>query len=247
MAADEPLAEAETTTAIAEPEDIAGSNDTDIVSADVDAPEDEVVSVDEQVVADDIEAITAGTADAPDGTAATTSEASAAALPRFTQTAARSTQRPIAKWQIALLLALGLLLGLQILIADRERLAADEDWRPLITRICGALGCSVPAWHQPGAFTMLDRDVRPVANLPGGLEAHATFRNDAAWPQAWPLLLLSLSDADGRVVGTRHFTPAEYLGKDLPQTELAPGQSAQVTFRLREPDAGVVAFSVDVR
>ena len=57
MAADEPLAEAETTTAIAEPEDIAGSNDTDIVSADVDAPEDEVVAVDEQVVADDIEAI----------------------------------------------------------------------------------------------------------------------------------------------------------------------------------------------
>ena len=92
---------------------------------------------------------------------------------------------------------------------------------------------------------MLNRDVRPIANLPGALEAQATFRNDAAWPQAWPLLLLSLSDADGRVVGTRQFTPAEYLGKGITQAELAPGQSAQVTFRLREPDAGVVAFAFD--
>ena len=155
--------------------------------------------------------------------------------------------RPIGKWQFALVIALGLLLGLQILIADRERLAADEDWRPLITRLCDALGCSVPTWHQPGAFSMLNRDVRPVADLPGALEAQATFRNDAAWPQAWPLLLLSLSDADGRVVGTRQFTPAEYLGKDIPKAGLAPGQSAQVSFRLREPDAGVVAFSFDFR
>ena len=169
------------------------------------------------------------------------------ALPRFTQTTVAHSQRPAAKWQVALLVALSLLLGLQILIADRARLAADENWRPVITPLCDALGCSVPTWHQPGAFTMLNRDVRPVANLPGALEAQATFRNDAAWPQAWPLLLLSLSDADGRVVGTRQFTPADYLGKDITQAELAPGQSAQVTFRLREPDAGVVAFAFDFR
>lgn len=238
-------------TGIAEP-----TTTTDPVAPDVDALQEEPVIVDQDDAADAITDLAADAADAPDDTAAveiraptgTDSADSIAALPRFTQAAAvRSTQRPVSKWQIALLLALGLLLGLQILIADRERLAADESWRPLITRLCDALGCSVPAWHQPGAFTMLNRDVRPVANLPGGLEAQATFRNDAAWPQAWPLLLLSLSDADGRVVGTRQFTPAEYLGKDIPQPGLAPGQSAQVTFRLREPDAGVVAFSFDFR
>ena len=238
-------------TGIAEP-----TTTTDPVAPDVDALQEEPVVVDQDDAADAITDLAADAADAPDVIApleihaptGTDSADSIAALPRFTQaTAARSSQRPVSKWQIALLLALGLLLGLQILIADRERLAADESWRPLITRLCDALGCSVPAWHQPGAFTMLNRDVRPVANLLGGLEAQATFRNDAAWPQAWPLLLLSLSDADGRVVGTRHFTPAEYLGKDIPQPELAPGQSAQVTFRLREPDAGVVAFSFDFR
>ena len=251
-ASNEPLVDTEAVTVTSEP-----AGEADIAAANVDASEVETALVEQEAVAEEVEALTeAGdTADevtlieSPSTTDMGIDEpASPQALPRFTQTtAANTTDRPIGKWQFALVIALGLLLGLQILIADRERLAADEDWRPLITRLCDALGCSVPTWHQPGAFSMLNRDVRPIANLPGILEAQATFRNDAAWPQAWPLLLLSLSDADGRVVGTRQFTPAEYLGKDIPKAGLAPGQSAQVSFRLREPDAGVVAFSFDFR
>ena len=251
-ASNEPLVDTEAVTVTSEP-----AGEADIAAANVDASEVETALVEQEAVAEEVEALTeAGdTADevtlieSPSTTDMGIDEpASPQALPRFTQTtAANTTDRPIGKWQFALVAALGLLLGLQILIADRERLAADEDWRPLITRLCGVVGCSVPTWHQPGAFSMLNRDVRPIANLPGILEAQATFRNDAAWPQAWPLLLLSLSDADGRVVGTRQFTPAEYLGKDIPKAGLAPGQSAQVSFRLREPDAGVVAFSFDFR
>ena len=247
---DEPRADTEAVSAMAGP-----AGNADIAAANVEASEEAARPVEQEVVEDEIEAITAEAADAADEadfieTPSTTEpgtdeSAPPPALPRFTQTATANPQRAAGKWQVLLLVALGLLLGLQILIADRERLAADERWRPIITSLCSTLGCSVPAWHQPGAFTMLNRDVRPIANLPGALEAQATFRNDAAWPQAWPLLLLSLSDADGRVVGTRQFTPAEYLGKGITQAELAPGQSAQVTFRLREPDAGVVAFAFD--
>ena len=250
---DEPPSDTATVTATAEQ-----AGDADITAENVDASEEVAALVVQEVALEEIEALTAEAGNATDEVTLIESPSttdtgidespSAHALPRFTRTtAANTTDRPIGKWQFALVAALGLLLGLQILIADRERLAADEDWRPLITRLCGVVGCSVPTWHQPGAFSMLNRDVRPVADLPGALEAQATFRNDAAWPQAWPLLLLSLSDADGRVVGTRQFTPAEYLGKDIPKAGLAPGQSAQVSFRLREPDAGVVAFSFDFR
>jgi len=172
----------------------------------------------------------------------------AVAAPSFTrQTAHAATNPRTAKWQWAVLALLSLLLVLQVLVADRARLAADENWRPLITKLCGVLGCDVPAWHQPGAFAMLSRDVRPIIGTPGGLQVQATFRNDAAWAQDWPLLQLSLSDADGRVVGTRAFTPAEYLGKSAAQTGLAPGQSAQVAVQLYEPNPGVVAFSFDFR
>lgn len=152
-----------------------------------------------------------------------------------------------AKWQWAALVALAALLAVQVLVADRARLAADANWRPVITSLCAVAGCSVPAWHQPGAFAMLSRDVSPIPDTQGGLNVQATFRNDARWPQAWPVLLLSLSDADGRVLGSRAFSPKEYLGAAATQTELAPGQSAQIALKLHEPNPDVVAFSFDFR
>ena len=87
----------------------------------------------------------------------------------------------------------------------------------------------------------------PIANRAGGLKVQATFRNDARWAQAWPLLQLSLSDADGRVLGSRAFTPREYLGAAATQTELAPGQSAHIALQLHEPNPDVVAFTFDFR
>ncbi|KAF1709664.1 hypothetical protein CSC73_06890 [Pseudoxanthomonas sacheonensis] len=152
-----------------------------------------------------------------------------------------------AKWQWAALVMLAALLAVQVLVADRARPAADANWRPMIASLCKAMGCSLPAWHQPGAFAMLSRDVSPIPGTQGGLNVQATFRNDARWPQAWPVLLLSLSDADGRVLGSRAFSPKEYLGAAATQTELAPGQSAQIALKLHEPNPDVVAFSFDFR
>ncbi|WP_313398890.1 DUF3426 domain-containing protein, partial [Stenotrophomonas sp.] len=80
----------------------------------------------------------------------------------------------------------------------------------------------------------------------GALQVQASFRNDARWAQAWPALRLSLSDADGRVIGRRTLQPAQYLGASAdPQARLEPGQSAQVSFRLREPAAATVAYSFE--
>lgn len=150
------------------------------------------------------------------------------------------------RWQWPLVALLAVLLALQVLLADRANLAADPRWRPLVETLCNTLGCDLPAWHEPSAFTMLDRKVRPEAWLAGALRVDATFRNDARWPQAWPALQLALSDADGRVLGSRVFAPGDYLGAE-PGTLLSPGQSAQVTFLVQEPSPGTVAFSFEFR
>jgi hypothetical protein len=93
---------------------------------------------------------------------------------------------------------------------------------------------------------MISRDVRPVPGVPGALQVQASFRNDARWAQAWPSLRLSLSDADGRVIGTRVFVPRDYLepAADVAAV-LEPGQSAQIAFRVREPAASTVAFTFE--
>ncbi|WP_233243532.1 DUF3426 domain-containing protein [Xanthomonas translucens] len=175
------------------------------------------------------------------------SAASATAAPSFMQR--RAPRQPVlraAPWQWIALTGLGLLLALQILIADRQRLGADARWRPWVAGVCQALRCSLPPWREPSAFTMLSREVRPLPGRAGTLQIQATFRNDARWAQAWPLLQLSLADADGRTIGSRVLRPEEYLGRTRPEAAtLAPGQSAQVTFQVREPAAGTAAFSFD--
>ena len=180
-----------------------------------------------------------GAGEATDAAVAARSAAPATAARPF---AAARRRLP---WQWPLVALLSLLLALQLLLADRARLAADARWRPLLETACGALGCVLPPWREPSAFAMLDRKVRP-AGTPGALRVDATFRNDARWPQPWPALQLALSDADGRTLGSRVFLPEQFLGA-APSTLLAPGQSAQVTFLVREPSPGTVAFAFEFR
>lgn len=167
--------------------------------------------------------------------------------PSFTRKPTSAPARRIPRWQWLVLAALVALLGVQMLIADRARLAQDAYWRPLLERTCGIVRCALPAWHQPQAYTMLTRDVQPVPGAPGVLRIHATFRNDARWAQHWPAIAVSLSDADGRVAGARVLLPGDYLDAAASQSTVAAGQSGEMTVQVREPPGGVVAFAFEFR
>ena len=148
---------------------------------------------------------------------------------------------------VAGIVVLAVALVMQVLLADRARLAADARWRPVVVGLCTVLGCSVPPWHEPSAFSMIERDVRAYPATAGVLRVSATFRNDARWAQAWPTLLLTLSDVDGRVVGARAFAPADYMDQALASTRLEPGQRASIAFDVREPAPDIVTFTFEFR
>ncbi len=175
------------------------------------------------------------------------SERKLRAVPSFSRMIDADAAKPrTAPWQWIALAVLALVLCLQILVADRARLAGDARWRPLLEATCGALHCDLPAWREPKAFAMLARSVTPAGD--GVLLAQASFRNDARWAQPWPTVVLSLSDANGRVLGAREFGPRDYLdGNADAGAALAPGQVAQIALRLHEPAGGVDAFNYEFR
>jgi hypothetical protein len=158
-----------------------------------------------------------------------------------------STPRARRRLQLASVPLLSLLLLLQCVLANRAQLAADARWRPLVAGVCATLPCTLPSWHEPAAFTLLDRTVRPDPRRPGVLHVTAGFRNDANWPQDWPSLALTLSDADGRIAGARVFAPNEYLAPLPTQEAIASGQRARVALDLVEPANHPVAFTFDFR
>lgn len=177
--------------------------------------------------------------DSADNAPAATAPAASDAAPTFLRQGPPGPQ--MARWQWLLAAGLGALLVLQVVLADRSRLASDPAHRPWLENLCGVLRCRLPTWQEPEAFNMLQRSVLPVPGQPGTLQVEASFRNDARWRQALPLIELTLSTADGQVSGQRIFAPAEYLGSDAPAW-LEPGQSAQASFQLVEPAPAAEAF-----
>lgn len=154
---------------------------------------------------------------------------------------------PRERWLPAAIVALSLTLVLQLLLADRAHLAADARWRPLLETLCGALRCDLPPWHEPSAFTLVQRDIRQDPRRPGALRVTATFRNDARWAQPWPQLRLTLTDANGRASGERSFRAEEYLGGPPEQAALASGESASVAMDILEPASDIVGYDFAFR
>jgi hypothetical protein len=167
-------------------------------------------------------------------------------MPSFAHGQARAAA-PRERWLPIAVGALGVLLALQLLLADRARLAGDAHWRPLLEAVCGALRCDLPPWREPGAFTLVQRDVRQHPSLPGVLRVTATFRNDARWAQPWPRLRLTLTDGNGRPAGERSFDAREYLGGAPSQPLLAGGESAAVAMDILEPASDIVGYDFTFR
>lgn len=175
-------------------------------------------------------------------------DAPAAARPAFLAKSAAATAGGGPRWRLpAAIATLVLLLGLQAVLADRERLAADAQWRPLVASVCGVFGCSLPPWREPDAFVLLAREVRPHPGVAGALRVRASFRNDARWAQALPRLVLTLSDVDGRAVAARAFDAGEYLAAATTASLVEPGQTVDIALDIREPSAATVSYAFDFR
>lgn len=161
-------------------------------------------------------------------------------IPRFAQ---RFGPRlgTVGRWWLGAAL-LSVLLLLQILLAERHRLASDPAWRGAYLTLCAALGCSLPDWREPDALQLLSREVGPHPSEEDGLLVTASLRNLARWPQPLPWIELTLADLDGQVVARRRFAPTEYqLGGDAP-AQLAPGQTGSVRLEIVDPGSRALAF-----
>ncbi len=168
----------------------------------------------------------------------------ATSLPAFTAPkpkapALKGDQR---RWLIGAIIALSLILIVQIMLANRQQLAADASWRPRIAALCSLFGCNLPAWRETTAFSVLSREIRPHPTATDALLVTASFRNEAAYPQPWPVIELALTDLDGGRIGLRRFNADEYLGRAPASDHIGPGQSASIALEIVDPGNRAVAF-----
>lgn len=164
-------------------------------------------------------------------------------LPSFARLE-RLPQRPAhtLRWALACL-ALALVLGIQLVWAERGPLLHDPQTGPWLRAACMQLGCRLPLVADIDKLQLVSRDVRPHPSVPGALIISATVRNDADFTQPFPVIAITLSDLDGNRIAMRRFRPSDYLDDASARANgLAPGASAALVFEVKDPGKKAVAF-----
>jgi len=95
--------------------------------------------------------------------------------------------------------------------------------KPDFIAACKFLGCTVELAANADLLTVDDSDLHEDTERPGLIRLSTTLINNAAFRQRYPLLELTLTDANETPVLRRTFKPAEYLP---PSTNISNGLSA---------------------
>jgi predicted Zn finger-like uncharacterized protein len=168
-------------------------------------------------------------------------EAEAMPAPIYVRPQRRVSRASVA-WALGCVL-LALLLGAQLAWADRIELFRNPSTQPWIARICRAVPCNLPLIKDTSQLELLSRDVRPDPNAAGALTITATVRNNAAFSQPWPVVVVELNDLDNKPVAMRRFRPSEYMTDPARRDAgIAPGATAVVAFEVADPGRRAVAF-----
>jgi len=146
-----------------------------------------------------------------------------APLPQFLE-----EEVPRARWRQVLWVPLALIaltiLCAQIFRARAELTATVPALRPALESICRLAGCTVPLPRRPELIRIVSDDMHddPARQV---YVLHALLRNTGAFPQQYPEIELTLTDA-GKPVTRRVILPAEYLDARAAPRLIASGIEA---------------------
>lgn len=112
------------------------------------------------------------------------------------------------------LLGIAVMIG-QLAYYNRTRIAAEvPELRPALENACAKLGCTVP-WPTDADLIRTEwSEMSFVPDHSNLIQLSATLKNHATYPQAFPIMELTLKDGEDQVLVRRSFTPAEYLKPD---------------------------------
>ncbi|TAN04660.1 MAG: DUF3426 domain-containing protein [Rhodanobacteraceae bacterium] len=140
-------------------------------------------------------------------------------------------------------LILALALAAQVAWAQRVALVRDPSTQAWVLHACATLDCRLPPIRDVAKLELLSRDVRPDPDAAGALMITATVRNNAAFRQPWPVVVVQLTDLDNDVVAMRRFRPDEYMPDRARRAAgIAPGTTAAVAFEVADPGKRAVSF-----
>ncbi|WP_374497553.1 DUF3426 domain-containing protein [Vogesella indigofera] len=139
-----------------------------------------------------------------------------------------------------------LLLLLQLAFINRTAVSAElPELRPAFESLCQSLGCEVPLPTQRQLIRTEWSELSFVPQHEHLIQLDATLKNLAPYPQAFPLMEVSLKDGEDRVLIRKTLKPEQYLSADdLKLGRFNASSELKIVTRMEVRDAKALGYSL---
>ena len=134
-------------------------------------------------------------------------------------------------WLLFLSLIFASLAALQAIYYYRNNISAEyPQFKPYLMQACAAIQCEISLPLDLDFFTIDDSDMQEDENHQEAINFTSQLINNAPYPQAYPNIELTLTDADDQPALIRLVKPEEYLKTG---TDVAAGIGAHEQIRVK--------------
>ncbi len=115
--------------------------------------------------------------------------------------------------------------------------------RPPFERFCALANCRIPYPQDAELISIEASDLQALPEARDVLALSAVLRNRAPYPQAFPALELTLTDAEDRTVARRVLRPRDYLpGQPADDPVFAAGSETQIKLHIDAAGLGASGY-----
>ena len=138
---------------------------------------------------------------------------------------------------------LALALVMQLAWISRDSLIRDPLLGGWLRGVCDTFGCRLPLVAAPKQLRLLASNVETHPNAAHALMISLSLRNEAAFAQPWPVVMVTLEDAQGHRLTMRRLLPTDYLDDPaILRRGLAPGATTALLLEVQDPGDQAVAY-----
>lgn len=148
-------------------------------------------------------------------------------------------------WTFLCLIALAMLVT-QYIYFNFEQLAVHPQVRPMFEQVCAEAGCRLPDIPDPSKIKVNDLVVRKHPSVEGAMLVDAIVKNDASFPQPFPVLRLRFSNSADEVIASRLLKPSEYLqGEARLLRRIPPETPVHISLEIVDPGQNAISYGLD--
>lgn len=136
-------------------------------------------------------------------------------------------------------------LVLQYAYQHRVPLRENETLRPWLDTMCKLTDCPMPPKRDPDKIELVDNMMQSHPRYQNSLLVTATLINRADYAQPYPIVEITMTDLQQKVVAQRTFTPEEYLAGDFSRMGFTPNVEVPLMLELTDPGNNAVGFKFD--